>query len=774
MAGGRAIVMKNKGIFVVIEGIDGSGKGTQLQLLKDQLSEEGYSYELFDFPQYESESSYFAKQYLNGAYGSADQVGPYTASLFYALDRFDASERIKQALADGKVVIANRFVGSNMAHQGTKFDSREERRGYFVWLDSLEHTMLGIPRPDLSIVLKVTPEIAQKLVDNKEDRNYTDKKRDIHEADLSHLQRSVEVYDDMCKLFPKDFKMIDCVRGGKVIAKEKVHKLIWEKVMPLLPSNKSKNDSTKPKNMYVEKTDKGVIVTDTGKQFLEETVTNPTGQVYGFYDKLSPITIAAAMARLSRRGDDMRITILDEFASAQGKDEALLKRVITAYGDDSVQQLVGQHIVVEDASNLLTKKLEWGRLASYLEQSTRYIYFDQKDKNGKYKYFTPKNFNKKTKEYYEKINDQIFDIYLEMAHQLTDYVRKNSKVPEKEQDIAWKGATRAQACDAIRDVLPVSTKSTVGIFASGQALESLILHLMSDETKEAQDVGQMILEEGRKTVPAFLERADRPDRGGAFVAYRQETAQGVKEIADELLQTTHSKDSNPVELVGFWPKNELDLVSTMLYEYSGLSLREIKKRVDKLSYDDKKRIFDAYVGKRLNRRHKPGRALETAHYSWDIVCDYGIFRDLQRHRMVDDLAWQDLNPRFGYDVPKLVDEAGLSDKFEKCFDLSLKLYSYLQVEGYEKEAQYATLLGHKMRWKLTFNARQAFHFVELRTTPQGHPGYRKLCKEIYDKIAEVHPLIAKSMIFVNEDEDPELTRLAAERYTQWKLKQLDK
>ena len=375
--------MKNNGIFVVIEGIDGSGKGTQLQLLKDQLSEEGYSYELFDFPQYESESSYFAKQYLNGAYGSADQVGPYTASLFYALDRFDASERIKQALADGKVVIANRFVGSNMAHQGTKFDSREERRGYFVWLDSLEHTMLGIPRPDLSIVLKVTPEIAQKLVDNKEDRNYTDKKRDIHEADLSHLQRSVEVYDDMCKLFPKDFKMIDCVRGGKVIAKEKVHKLIWEKVMPLLPSNKSKNDSTKPKNMYVEKTDKGVIVTDTGKQFLEETVTNPTGQVYGFYDKLSPITIAAAMARLSRRGDDMRITILDEFASAQGKDEALLKRVITAYGDDSVQQLVGQHIVVEDASNLLTKKLEWGRLASYLEQSTRYIYFDQKDKNGK-------------------------------------------------------------------------------------------------------------------------------------------------------------------------------------------------------------------------------------------------------------------------------------------------------------------------------------------------------------------------------------------------------
>jgi thymidylate synthase ThyX len=180
------------------------------------------------------------------------------------------------------------------------------------------------------------------------------------------------------------------------------------------------------------------------------------------------------------------------------------------------------------------------------------------------------------------------------------------------------------------------------------------------------------------------------------------------------------------------------------------------------------------MGERLNRRHRPGRALEKAHYSFDLVCDYGIFRDLQRHRMVDDLNWQPLTARYGYDVPSLVEEAGLTEQFEECFDISLRLYSTLQEAGYPLEAQYATLLGHKMRWKVTMNAREAFQMLELRTSPQGHPGYRKLSMQIYEKLAEVHPLLAEAMKFINTDEDAELTRLAAERYTQFKLEKLDK
>lgn len=770
--------MNNSGAFFVIEGTDGSGKGTQFKLLAARLTEEGYDVATFDFPRYDQPSSHFVREYLNGKYGTAEEVGPYTGSLFFSMDRYEAAPAIREALAQGKVVIANRYTGSNMGHQGTKFANPEERRGYFVWIDNIEFQMLKIPRPSKSFVLRVPAETAQQLVDQKAARSYTDKKRDLHEADLGHLKRAVDVYDDLCQLFPQDFTRLDCVRSGKLMSIDEVHEQLWTMLEPLLPAKKgvdmpkTKAAAVTNDNPYVTKAANGYEITAEGKAFLESSVSNTEGNVYAFNDKLSPLTIAAAMARLSRRGDDMRVTLLDEFAHAMGKDEKLLSRVITAYGDDSVQQLAGQHLVVENASNILTKKLEWGRLAAYLEQSTRYIYFDQKNKEGKYRYYTPEHFDAVTKHKYETAMDKIFDLYSDMVRKLTDYVRVNSGVPKAEQDVAWQGATRAQACDAIRPVLPVATTSTVGIYASGQALESLIMHLLSDELPEARATGQQILDEARKVIPTFLERADKPDRGGAIVAYRANTYNAVKEVAGKYLPDNHASETDPVRLTSFWPRNEIDLVPDMLYEHSNLPLDDIQQEVGKWPIDRKHEAFVAYMGERLNRRHKPGRALEKAHYSWDLVCDYGIFRDLQRHRIVDDMEWQFLTPRYGYETPKLVEEAGLSDSFEACFDLSLQLYSDLQTAGYDLEAQYATLLGHRMRWKVTYNAREAFHFHELRTSPQGHPGYRKLVQQMHAKLCEVHPMLGEAMKFVNQGEDEALTRLAAERYTQYKLQQL--
>lgn len=769
---------KNPGKFFVLEGTDASGKTTQFKLLAEKLAESGYDVVTFDFPQYDQDSSFYVREYLAGKYGAVDEVGPYTASVFYALDRYSARDAIASAISAGKIVLANRFTGSNMAHQGTKFAHPEERRGYFIWADNLEFQMLGIPRPEISLVLRVDADTSKKLLDERAKED-PDHKTDIHEADLEHLKKSVTVYDDLCALFPKDFIRIDCVRNNNLLSREQIHDLVWGMIEAQLPpatAKKGKISKGSDEHVpYVEKSDSGnTVMTKAGKSFLESAVTNTDDNVYAFSDQMSPITIAAAMARLSRRADDMRITILDEFAnSATKKDDALLRRVITAYGDDSVQQLVGQHVVVEGASNLLTKKLEWGRLASYLEQSTRYIYFDQKDENGKYRYVVPEHFDEKTKQQYVTLNDEIFDTYSVMVRKLTDHVRAGSKVPEAERDVAWQGATRAQACDAIRAVLPVSTKSTVGIFASGQALESLIMHLLADELPEARETGEKLLRECRKVLSTFLERADKPERGGASIAYRANTYSDVKKLADDMLPSTHTSEVEAVDLVNYWPKNELDLVPDMLYEHTNMSLRDIEKAVDTWTYEEKEKVFLSYMGERLNRRHKPGRAVEKAHYAWDIVCDYGIFRDLQRHRMVDDLTWQDLTPRYGYDVPELVEEAGLTEQFQHCFDLSLKLHSILVSAGYSKEAQYAVLLGHKMRWKIMYNARQAFHFHELRTTPHGHPGYRKLVREMHEKLSSKHPLLGQAMKFVNQDEDPELTRLAAERYTQFKLGNLN-
>ncbi len=766
-----------KGRFFVIEGTDASGKTTQFNLLTERLLNEGYDVVTFDFPQYDNDSSFFVREYLGGKYGTADEVGPYTASVFYALDRFAAKDAIKEALDAGKIVLSNRFTGSNMAHQGTKFTNAEQRRGFFIWEDNLEFQMLGIPRPTASIVLRVDAQTSMQLIELRAEKEGREK--DIHEADQSHLERSVEVYDDLCALFPKDFLRVDCVRSKKLMTRHQVHDIVWSSVERLLPkATKEKGTLVKgsdnQKELVAKNSDGVNYITDAGKEFLKDAVTTTEGNVYAFSDQMSPITIAAAMARLSRRADDMRITILDEFSSSTSKkDEKLLQRVITAYGDDSVQQLVGQHVVVEGASNLLTKKLEWGRLASYLEQSTRYIFFDQKDEQGRYKYVTPSNLKGNALQSYVEIMDEIFDTYSVMVRELTDYVRKNSKTPKAEQDVAWKGATKAQACDAIRPVLPVATKSTVGIFASGQALESLIMHLLSDELSESKETGQKMLEESRKVLSTFLERADKPERGGAAIAYRANTREATRDLAEAYLPENHSAESKPVDLVSYWPRNEMDLVADMLYEYSSLPLRDIQRSVESWDFDKKEQVFKSYIGERLNRRHKPGRALEKAHYSWDLVCDYGIFRDLQRHRMVDDLQWQQLTPRYGYDIPELVEEAGLTESYQHCFDKSLELYSILTESGYDNEAQYATLLGHKMRWKITYNARQAFHFHELRTTPHGHPGYRKLVKQMHDVVCQVHPLIGQAMKFVNQDEDPELTRLAAERYTQFKLEKLN-
>lgn len=760
----------SSGAFVVLEGIPGSGKSTQTAQLATRLRGEGYKVAELVFPQYDEPSSFFVREYDEQTYGAQENISAYTGSLFYALDRYHASVKIKQLLADGTIVLANSFTAASMAQQGSKLSHPEERRGYFIWLDNLEYQLLGIPRPDATLVLRVPADIAQQLSE-------TSGRKD--QPVLSESRLIANIYDEMCELFPKDFTTIDCLKGRQLQTIEAIHETVWKTLKPVI-KNVPKGEVPSPsvpaettESPFVQKTETGNYeVTNAGQTYLEDIVTSVDGDVYAFTDTLSPLTIAAAMARLSRRGDDMRVTILDEFAGKEGKDEKLLQRVITAYGDDSVQQLVGLHMVVENASNLLTKKLEWGRLAAYLEQSTRYIYFDQKKLDGSYKYHVPSHFDKVTTKVYRQHMDAIFDLYSSMVRGLTDHITRTSSTPESERDVAWRSAVRAQACDAIRAVLPVATQSTVGIYASGQALESLIMHLLSDELPEARETGQYILDEARKVIPTFLERADKPDRGGATIAYRARTQEAIKQLAEAELSAAHSAAKDAVTLTDYWPRNEIDIVADILFEHSSLSLEEIRTEVETWEYDKKYKVFKAAIGERLNRRHKPGRAFEKPHYSWDLLCDYGIFRDIQRHRMVDDMNWQQLTPRYGYEIPKLVEEAGLSDSFERCFDLSLALYSKLQAAGYELEAQYATLLGHRMRCKMTYNAREAFHIHELRTSPQGHPGYRKLVQEMHDKLTQVHPLIADAMIFVNKGEDEELTRLAAERYTLYKLNKL--
>ncbi len=779
-----------RGKYIVLEGAEGVGKTTQLDELARRLRAAGLPVRTLREP--DSQSDLTARAIRQLTQDPRYPMNTRTEVLLYNAARAQSLQVIKKSVEHGIVCLVDRNYLTTLAIQ---YYGRGDVPDYQTINSIINFAVDGV-EPDLCILLDAPVKTLRKRLKDRYSGDRFDSLSDVflervragylweaHQRNLPVVFATEEpgaVADDIWKLVSNELAVRD-PKAAAVSNPTSVKEIIEQKAggsgnaaEPTGTAGRAEERvEAKDQPLITKQKGGSPVITDAGREYLSQTVTDVEGAVYGFTDKLTPVTISAAMARLSRRGDDMRITILDEFANKVDKDAQLLKRVITAYGDDSVQQLTGVHMVVEDASQLLTKKLEWGRLAAYLEQSTRYIFYDKKDKHGRYKYYTPGNLKPAIKKQYTEAMDTIFDLYSNMVRQLTDYVRNNSAVPEKERDAAWKGATRAQACDAARAALPVAVKSTVGIFASGQALESLIMHLQSDGLPEARATGQALLDQGRKVIPMFLERADKPERGGAAIAYRSNTAKQVAGLAKEYLPAKHAgANADAVTLVDFWPKNELLLVADMLYEHSSLSLEELQTIVSDWPYERKAEVFKAYMGERLNRRHRPGRALEKAHYSWDLVCDYGIFRDLQRHRMVDDMNWQQLTPRYGYDVPKLIEEAGLTEQFQACFDTSLKLYGALQKAGYKLEAQYATLLGHKMRWKVTYNARQAFHMHELRTTSQGHPGYRKLVLQMHEKLAEVHPLLAEAMSFVNSDEDPALTRLAAERYTQFKLGQL--
>lgn len=741
-----------RGVFIVVEGTDGSGKGTQFSLLAERLAAEGYDVATFDFPQYEQPSSHFVREYLNGKYGAADQVNPYTASLFYALDRFEAGPKIAKALHEGKVVLANRYVGSNMAHQGTKFQHAEERRGYFIWLDNLEYEMLHVPRPTASIVLRVPAETAQKLVAQKAPRAYTDKKLDIHESDISHMRRAVEVYDDMCQLFPRDFMRVDCTRDGELIDIQTINDILWQKITPLLPRKKNKKPKAapatpppvfqepvtpEPASAELQMPEPGVQT--QAKATLDSLVSSTSGKVYAFTPDLSPAKAARIVAQLSQRNDDVRTKILAEIEAET--PEAQRSAVQGSY---PTAQLSGMHLVVEDASSLLVKKIERGRMASYVEQPARLIGYDLKDADDQYRYHTPQYLEPRLLEQYQAHMDQICNLYGEIVRGITSYLAANATRPQDSNPDIWHQTLEAHAREIARPVLPVAATTKLGIYGTGQAVQSIVMKLLGDSLPEAHETGKALLTEARKAWPHFMDGVNLADD----VSYQATKKKKLNQIAHTHLPDVYANTSDMVALTGIYPRNELDLLPDMLYGHSSLPLADLRKEIESWPYERKLEAFEAYIGDRKHRDQRPGRALENAHYSWDIVSEYEAFRDLQRHRMVDGLEWQKLTPRYGFEVPRVIDEADLLDQFEACFDLSLRLYSILQEAGLHEEAQYATLMGHRMRWKVTINAREVFHMHELRTSPHNRPEVRKLVTAMHAKLAERHPLIAEAIKFV--------------------------
>jgi len=491
---------------------------------------------------------------------------------------------------------------------------------------------------------------------------------------------------------------------------------------------------------------------------------------------LPEVVKGALFARYSRSPKSLRRLFLDEFvdraepmpvAEAVGTDRAerLYERVFGEYGDDSVAQLGGVHLACEGVSNVLTKVIEWGRLMAYLEQSTRYIPYTDRP-GGRWRYQVPEELRGLPLERrYTETLDGLFEAYVRWLDPIQAYLRGRHPRDPADPETAYRNTIRAKALDVLRGLLPAATLANVGLYGTGQAYEALLLRLSAHPLREARAYAALILGELRKVIPAFVRRVDVPDRGGAWSRYLAATREATGEVARTLLAGVEPEARPEVVLTDYDPDGELKVTAAALYAVSTLPDDQLLEHVRGLTVEERTAILRAYVGERLNRRHKPARAFERTRYRFDVLTDYGAFRDLQRHRLLT-IEWQRLGPRYGFIVPEVVEEARAGDDWRRAMEASARLHEALEAGGLERVAPYALSMAYRIRFYMDMDAREAMHVLELRTTPQGHPAYRRVCQEMHRLIADEagHRAIAEAMRFVDHSA-VELGRLEAERRT---------
>ncbi len=510
---------------------------------------------------------------------------------------------------------------------------------------------------------------------------------------------------------------------------------------------------------------------------LRRYFTNLDGPVFALVN-LPEVVKGALFARYSRSSKSLRRLFLDEFVgdldvtgdagidATIGLDRAdeLYQRIFYEYGDDSVAQLGGVHLACEQASNLLTKVLERGRLMSYLEQSTRYLGYDKRLANGHFRYYRDRAIlESRFGARYVGDMDRMFDAYAELLPKATEWLAKRYPKTPADTDLVYRQAIRAKALDAVRGMLPAAAMSNLGIYASGQAYEALILRMRAHPLAEARAYAELMLGELRKVIPSFLKRLDVPERGGTWVEYLTST----RESTEELLRSTWRVHDEPepeelVRLTDFDPDGERRIIEAIVFEGTTMGTAEIERRVAAMNELERRHLLRTYVGSRANRRHRPGRAFERTDYRFELVTDYGAFRDLQRHRMLT-VEWQPLSCDLGFDVPDVIAEAGLTGRYVESLERSAELFHDLR-DLFPEQAQYAVALAFRIRYTMQMNAREAMHLIELRSGPQGHPSYRRVAHEMVRQIRETagHEALADAMKFVDFS-DRDLERLEAER-----------
>lgn len=504
----------------------------------------------------------------------------------------------------------------------------------------------------------------------------------------------------------------------------------------------------------------------------------------------------ALMSRYSRSDKGMRRIFLDEFLKNPNRGEEFYNRVLLEYGDDSVAELGEAQVAIEGISNIATQKIEDRRIGlSYLEKSSRYVVFDQKV-NGKYKYYRePAIMNSEFADKYIEVCELDFDTYHKHMEPMIKYVQEKEPLDsmtfrdsesgsevlfgnlknQKDIDSAkriYNATTRAKALDILRSLLPASTITNVGITGNGRAFEYVLSFLYGSPLEEERNIAKMLHDELNNVIPAFVRRAN-DKYGKALQQYFNKTQDAIKSLVHKYLsnipvQTTEE----PVSLIEYEENEsvEIKIVSAILYEQAeGHSLAQINKVARSMSGEERRKVIDTYIMHRTNRRHRPGRAFEVVDYTFDLLTNFGMFRDFHRHRVLT-LERQLLTTNHGYDTPTEVVDLGIRKDFDDCMYKTREVYEQI-ARKFLYQAQYVVNFAYRYPYFMKMNLREACHLIELRTVPQGHPDYRKVAQKMYYAIESVHPNLAKGMQFVDL-KDYALERFDAEKKTEMKRQKI--
>lgn len=504
----------------------------------------------------------------------------------------------------------------------------------------------------------------------------------------------------------------------------------------------------------------------------------------------------ALMSRYSRTDKTMRRIFLDEFIKNPNRGQEFYERVLLEYGDDSVAELGEAQVAIEWISNIAAKNIEDHRIGlSYLEKSSRYVAFDRKI-NGHYKYCREENIMQSPfADQYIQACDYAFDVYSKNIQSMQKFISetepidrflffdfiskqetaysnlKNQKDIESAQKV-YNSTIRSKTLDALRGLLPASTLTNLGVTGNGRAFEYLLSTMFASSLKEMKTLASQLHAELNLVIPAFIRRAN-DKYGQALQAYLTDTRSTITELAHYYIKNIKA-DKNPysVKLLNYEDncEAEIKVASAILYEQAdGQSLEKITQHIRSLPAYDRKKIIQAYTKLRANRRQRPGRAFEMVEYTFEMFTNFGMFRDLHRHRILT-MERQLLSTRHGYDIPAEIIKLGISKDFKDCMYKCNEVYEMIS-RKYPTEAQYVVNLAYKYPYFVKLNLREACHMIELRTIPQGHPDYRKMCQKMYKQIKHVHPMLSRGIKFVDLRKY-ELERFFAEKNVEKKRRGL--